>query len=91
MFLPQAGVTLGPGELMGEIGLLSSHKRRTSAANCATDVELLSLSEDVALQLYFQNPAFGFFLLRLITDRLVAPPRPPTIPPGSLTREELGL
>jgi hypothetical protein len=38
---------------------------------CDTDVELLSLTADKVMQLYYQNPRFGFHVVRLITGRLI--------------------
>ena len=40
------------------------------SAFCETDVEVLVMSSDAIAKLYWQNPEFGFYLLRLITQRL---------------------
>lgn len=66
------GVTLGEGEMLGEIALFSESERRIATVVCDTDCEFLVLSFDTVRQLYFQNPAFGFYLVNLITRRLVA-------------------
>ena len=47
-----------------------SHKR-TATATALEPVELLSISETDLKQLYYQNPEFGFYLIQLITRRLV--------------------
>jgi len=69
--LPEIGKTLGPGATLGEIGLFSEHRVRTTSAVCETACELLSISEDRFLQLYNQNPRFGFHIVRVITSRLI--------------------
>jgi CRP-like cAMP-binding protein len=61
---------LGPGTLLGEIGLLSPDNRRTLSVTCETDCTLHSLSAEGMAQLYYQNPKLGFHVLRLIVQRL---------------------
>jgi CRP/FNR family cyclic AMP-dependent transcriptional regulator len=68
--LPEVGVTLGPGDLFGEMGLFTDGGVRTAAAVCDTEVEALVLTYDRFEQLYFQNPEFGLYLVRLIVQRL---------------------
>lgn len=63
--------TIGAGAVLGEISMFSPDKRRTATAVCATSGELLAMSEDQVRQLYFQNPKFGFYLVQLITRRLL--------------------
>lgn len=63
---------LEPGEMLGEIGILSNTNRRTGTAICEGDVELLSITREDVTQLFFQNPEFGFFLMRLVTERLLS-------------------
>jgi CRP/FNR family transcriptional regulator, cyclic AMP receptor protein len=69
--LQEIGRTIGPGAVLGEIAMFSPDKKRTATAICATDGELLAMSEDQVRQLYFQNPKFGFYLVQLITRRLL--------------------
>ncbi len=70
--LREFALELGPGEMVGEIGILSDENKRTATAVCVGDVILLSITREDVTQLFFQNPAFGFFLMRLVTDRLLA-------------------
>jgi CRP/FNR family cyclic AMP-dependent transcriptional regulator len=71
--LSEIGVTLrDKGSLIGEIGLFSPSHERTTSAICETDVVALTLTEDKVVQLYYQNPRFGFFLIRLVVQRLLA-------------------
>ncbi|HET9823296.1 MAG TPA: cyclic nucleotide-binding domain-containing protein [Burkholderiaceae bacterium] len=61
---------LGPGTLLGEIGLLSPDNRRTLTVSCETDCTLYSLSAEGMAQLYYENPKLGFHVVRLIVQRL---------------------
>lgn len=62
---------IGPGEVVGEIGLFSPGQSRTATLVACTDCSLLAISASSLKQLYFQNPQFGFYLVQLITRRLV--------------------
>jgi hypothetical protein len=62
---------LGPGSLVGEIGLFSPDSKRTRTIACETDCELYSLSSDGMAQLYYLNPKLGFHVMRLVVARLL--------------------
>jgi CRP/FNR family transcriptional regulator, cyclic AMP receptor protein len=62
---------LESGDVMGEIGVLSAAQSRTATAVCEDDVEVMTITRDQVAQLYYQNPDFGFYLLRLVTERLL--------------------
>ncbi len=64
------GQTLGPGELIGEIGLFSPEKKRTQTIVCHTDCVLYRMTDEMMYQLYYQNPKLGFYFMRLIVGRL---------------------
>jgi CRP/FNR family transcriptional regulator, cyclic AMP receptor protein len=68
--LPELSSTLSPGALFGELALFTTERARTATAVCRTDILLLSITYDQFEQLYFQNPEFGIYLLRLIVGRL---------------------
>jgi multidrug resistance efflux pump len=51
--------------------MFAPRRERTATAVCDTDVELLSITADKVMQLYYQNPRFGFHVVRLITGRLI--------------------
>jgi len=68
--LVEFGKTVGPGSLLGEIGLFTPDGLRIATARCKTDVEAARIDYDQFKQLYFQNPEFGFRLLHLIVGRL---------------------
>ena len=63
--------TLGPGSLLGEIGVFAQDHKRTGTVRCVTDCELYELTEAKAKEIYFQNPAFGYAVLRIIISRLL--------------------
>jgi CRP/FNR family cyclic AMP-dependent transcriptional regulator len=60
------------GAMIGEIGLFAPAHERTTTAICETEVVALVLTEDKVLQLYYQDPKFGFSLIQLVIRRLLA-------------------
>jgi CRP/FNR family transcriptional regulator, cyclic AMP receptor protein len=69
--LVEIDVALGPGALVGEIGVFAPDNRRTGTAVCESDVEVGTISDQKVLQLYYQNPAFGFYMFRLVLQRML--------------------
>jgi len=69
--LEEIGKRLGPGHLVGEIGVFAPDEKRTQTARCETAVELLWIDQSELAQLCYQNPGIAFHLLRLITARLI--------------------
>jgi CRP/FNR family transcriptional regulator, cyclic AMP receptor protein len=57
---------LEAGEIFGELGLFATDNARAMTAVCADDCVLRSLGREKALELYYQHPALGVFLLRLL-------------------------
>ena len=68
--VPEAGVTLDVGALFGEIGLFTDENRRTASAVAVGETELLCIRYSDVLQLAAQNPQFGFYLMRLMVQRM---------------------
>ncbi len=68
----ERGAALGPGAIFGEMALFTTAGKRTATARCRTDVRLLSITYEQFEQLYFQNPEFGLYLVRLIVRRFEA-------------------
>lgn len=66
----EAGVDLGPGSIVGEIGVLSSSHLRTATVRARSDCVLGRISAQEFDRLYYTNPALGLSLIRLIIDRL---------------------
>jgi hypothetical protein len=69
--MAEIGQRIGPGELIGEIGLFSPEKKRTQTIVCETDSELYDMTDEMIFQLYYQNPRLGFYLMRLVAGRLL--------------------
>ena len=67
----ELGLELSAGHMVGELGFLTPEHRRTQTVECIDDVEMLTITYDKVRELYFQNPSFGFFLLRLVSERLL--------------------
>src|SRR5580698_6795355 len=64
-------VKLPPGSLMGELGFLSPENRRTATIECTEDGQVLTITYDKLLEIYFQNPQFGYYFLVLTSQRLL--------------------
>jgi len=69
--LVDVGVTIGPGTVLGEIGVFAPSGRRMDTAICETEAELGVIDNDRVLQLYYQNPTFGLYLIKLVIQRLL--------------------
>lgn len=69
--LQEHGDLLGPGELIGEIGLFSPDRKRTQTVVCETDGELYQMTDEMIYHLYYQNPKLGFYFMRLVVERLL--------------------
>jgi len=67
----EIGIELPPGRLMGELGFLTPDKRRTQTVECTEDGQVLAITYDKLLELYFQNPQFGYYFLILTSQRLL--------------------
>lgn len=72
VFLPEIGVVLGSGALLGEISLFSADGLRTVSAVAKGPVKLGELTERRVRELYLENPSFAYNLIRVITGRLLA-------------------
>lgn len=66
----EPNIEMGAGSVIGELGLLEPGRTRTATVECIESVETLAISYDSVMELYFQNPTFGFYLLQLSTARL---------------------
>jgi len=69
--IKELGIDLHPGQLVGELGFLTPEHKRTQTVECTDDVEMLTITYDKVGELYFQNPTFGFYFLRLTSERLL--------------------
>jgi CRP-like cAMP-binding protein len=69
--VPELDIELHPGEIFGELGLLTSGYQRTQSVECIEDGHALTIPYDEVRALYFENPEFGFYFLRLSSKRLL--------------------
>src|SRR6201981_1644428 len=67
----EINVELPPGRLMGELGFLTPDNRRTATIECIEDGQVLAITYDRLLEIYFQNPQFGYYFLVLTSQRLL--------------------
>jgi hypothetical protein len=68
--LLELGVEIERGEVVGELAMLSPDNKRSATLECIEDGKVLSISYEQVEELYYQNPTFGFYFLRLATARL---------------------
>jgi hypothetical protein len=68
--LVELGIELETGQVVGELGFLAPDNRRTATLECIEGGKVLSITYEQVEQLYYQNPTFGFYFLRLSTERL---------------------
>src|SRR3979411_2109868 len=68
--LVESGIELPVGAIVGEFGMLSPSNMRTQTLECTEAGVILSVSYSKVEELYVQNPAFGFYFLRLASARL---------------------
>ncbi len=56
---------------MGELGFLTPDNRRTATVRCTEAGQVLTITYEKLLELYFQNPQFGYYFLVLTSQRLL--------------------
>ncbi|HET7254767.1 MAG TPA: cyclic nucleotide-binding domain-containing protein, partial [Xanthobacteraceae bacterium] len=64
-------IELQPGQIFGELGLLTPGYYRTQSIECVESGRVLTLPYDEVRALYFENPQFGFYFLHLASGRLL--------------------
>ena len=68
--LVESGIELPVGAIVGEFGMFSPSNLRTQTLECIEAGLVLSVTYSKVEELYVQNPAFGFYFLRLASARL---------------------
>jgi len=68
--IAELGIVVPPGEVVGELGMLSPDKVRTQSAVCVDGGQILTITYDQVRQLFFQNPKFGYYFMQLSARRL---------------------
>jgi CRP/FNR family transcriptional regulator, cyclic AMP receptor protein len=64
--IPELQRELTAGTVFGEVGVFSHRRTRSASAICVSDGIIYSIHIDKVLELYYQNPQFGFFIARLL-------------------------
>jgi hypothetical protein len=67
----EINVELPPGRIVGELGFLSPDNKRTETVECLEDGHVLTITYEKLLEIYFQNPQFGYYFLVLTSQRLL--------------------
>lgn len=67
----EIGIELPPGRLLGELGFVTPGNKRTQTVECIEDGSVMTISYDRLLEVYFGYPDFGYYFLRLTSDRLL--------------------
>jgi CRP/FNR family transcriptional regulator, cyclic AMP receptor protein len=68
IFMPELGKRLSDGAVFGEVGLFAPQSIRSLSAVCEEDCGLYAITKDKVLELYYENPRFGFFLIRMVSS-----------------------
>ena len=68
--LAETCIEIGPSEVVGEFALLTPQRKRTQTLECVEAGTLLQANYAQVEQLLFQNPQFGSYFLKLVTQRL---------------------
>jgi hypothetical protein len=69
--IPEIGIEVLPGRIIGELGFVTPTNKRTQSVECIEDGAVMTITYDRLLQIYFEQPDFGYFMLRLATSRLI--------------------
>ena len=67
----EIGIELPPGSSVGELGFLTPNNQRTATVECTEAAQVLTITYKTLLELYFQNPQFGYYFLVVISQRLL--------------------
>jgi CRP-like cAMP-binding protein len=70
LHLHEIDIDVMSGSMVGELGMLAPSRRRTQTLECTETGAVLEISYDKVEELYYQNPTFGFYFLRLSSARL---------------------
>jgi CRP/FNR family cyclic AMP-dependent transcriptional regulator len=67
----EIGKTIGPGNVIGEIGVFARDQKRMATVQCISDCNVLELTEAKAKEIYYQNPTFAYAVLQVVISRLM--------------------
>src|SRR3569623_1074692 len=66
----EINVEIPPGCLVVELGFLTPNNRRTGTVTCIEAGQVLAITYERLLEIYFQDPQFGYYFLVLTSQRL---------------------
>ncbi|HLG81449.1 MAG TPA: cyclic nucleotide-binding domain-containing protein [Bradyrhizobium sp.] len=70
--IKEIGVEVPPGRLMGELGFLTPNNLRTGTVECIEDGQVLTITYERLLEIYFQSDQqFGYYFLLLTSQPLL--------------------
>jgi CRP-like cAMP-binding protein len=69
--LVESGRTIEAGQMFGEIAFFAPDRQRSATARALEPSTLLWIDETTFRQLFYQNPSFGFEVVRLVAGRLL--------------------
>lgn len=84
---PEVGKVLGEGKFFGEVGVFSEQRCRTASAVCEEECELLSITGEKVIELFYQDSRFALIIVRAISRYLLetAPTDIKSVQPGEST------
>src|SRR5215467_8649006 len=65
--IPEIRKVLTAGAVFGEVGIFTPCRTRSASAICGKTSVIYSIRKEEVLQLYYQNPKFGFVIVRLLS------------------------
>ena len=68
VYLTELEKQIPRGTVLGEVGIFAPENRRVSGARCAEESVIYEIHKDKVLELFYQNPKFGFYLVRSISQ-----------------------
>jgi hypothetical protein len=71
LHLPELDKEMGPGSILGEVGIFSDTGRRTASAVAKTDCIVMSLTKAAVLSALVHHPLLGIHLLKMVTARML--------------------
>jgi len=65
--LPELNKKLPAGTVLGEVGVFAPGNTRAVGAVCEEDCVVFSIHRDKVVELYYQNPKFGFLIVKSVS------------------------
>lgn len=68
--LTEIDIDIARGSIVGELGMLAPNRTRTQTLVCTENGSILEIAYERIEEIYYQNPTFGFYFLKLSSARL---------------------